>query len=89
MTHPTQPSGHSTPVPNPQIGISSDPALQQPGVNNYINSGKDVMSMSPTLIIPLVTNGDKPFNYRLFQKVINKTHPNTNEDKPFHSLLFQ
>ena len=64
MSHPAQPSGHTTPVSNPQIGISSDPALQQPGVNNYINSGKDVMSMSPTLIVPLVTNGDKPFKVR-------------------------
>ena len=29
---------------------------RQPGTNNYINSGKDVQSISPTVIIPLLTD---------------------------------
>ena len=33
-------------------------------VNNYINSGKDVMSMSPTLIIPLQTAQQNKFKVR-------------------------
>ena len=62
MSQPTYPSGH--PTLSPQIGIQTGTAPHQPGVNNYINSNKDVMSISPTLIVPLTTNGDRSFRVR-------------------------
>ena len=62
MAHPSQPSRQIT--PRPLTGNPSGLTHQQPGVNNYINSGKDVFSISPTLIIPLTTNGDRPFKVR-------------------------
>ena len=64
MSLPTQPSGQSTPLPSSQTGNPSTPGPQQPGVNNYINSGRDVMSISPTLIVPLISNGNKQFKVR-------------------------
>ena len=48
----------------PLTGNPNDSTQQQTGVNNYINSGKEVLSISPTLIIPLNTNGDRPFKVR-------------------------
>ena len=62
MSQPTYPSGH--PTPSPQISIQTGTTPHQPGVNNYINSNKDVMSISPTLIVPLTTNGDRSFRVR-------------------------
>ena len=51
-------------MPSPLPGIPCDPTQQQPGFNNYINSSKDVMSISPTLIIPLTSTENKPFRVR-------------------------
>ena len=62
MAHPSQPSRQIT--PRPLTGNPSGLTQQPPGVNNYINSGKDVFSISPTLIIPLTTNGGRPFKVR-------------------------
>ena len=51
-------------MPSPPITIQTDPTPRQPGVNNYINSNKDVMSISPTLIVPLITNDNRSFKVR-------------------------
>jgi len=34
------------------------------GVNNYINGTKDVMSISPTIVVPLLTQGQFPYKVR-------------------------
>ena len=43
---------------------NGQPVQQHAGVNNYINSGQDVQSISPTVIIPLLTNAQYPYKVR-------------------------